>query len=171
MTTKLEQKMTEQDVLIMRLYSSAVSWNETSQLLFEAEKVDHKLRFSLYVTLSLAVELSLKTVLAISGHCECCLMESGHKLSDLFSKLGKKNLDVISKAFMAAYKQNIGKEIDFIKLVKQHDKCFIEWRYLNFVKDVNNITDNYDYEFMTNLQRITAEMMEKIHGLYMKGAK
>lgn len=171
MAAKLEQKMTEQDVLIMRLYSSAVSWNETCQLLLEAEKVDHKLKFSLYVTLSLAVELSLKTILAISGHCERCLMESGHKLSDLFSKLGKKNLDVISKAFMAAYKQNIGKEIDFMKLVKQHDKSFIEWRYLNFVKDTNNVADNYDYEFMTNLQRTTAEMMEIIHGLYMKGVK
>ena len=171
MATKLEQKMTEQDILIMRLYSSAVSWNETSRLLFDAEKADHKLRFSLYVALSLAVELSLKTTLAISGHSECCLMKSGHKLSDLFNKLGKKNLDAISKAFMAAYKQNLGKEIDFMKLIKQHDKCFIEWRYLNFVKDVNNITDNYDYEFMTNLQRTTAGMMEKIHGLYMKGAK
>ena len=171
MATKVKQKMSEQDILIMRLYSSAQSWNETSRLMVEAEKLSHKLRISLNVVLPLAVELSLKTILAISGHCECCLTESRHKLSELFGKLGEKNLDAISKAFTAAYRQNVGEEIDFMKLVKQHDKCFVEWRYLDFIKDIDNIVDDFDYQFMTNLQRTMAGMMEKIHGLYMKGMK
>lgn len=171
MVTKVKQKMSEQDILIMRLYSSAQSWNETSQLMVEAEKLNHKLRISLNAVLPLAVELSLKTILAIGGHCECCLTESRHKLSELFGKLGEKNLDAISKSFTAAYKQKIGEEIDFMKLVKQHDKCFVEWRYLDFVKDIDNIDDDFDYQFITNLQRTMAGMMEKIHGLHMKGVK
>ncbi len=169
MTTKTKQEMAEQDVLIIRLYSSAQSWNKTSQLMIEAEKIDHSLRISLNVVLPLAVELSLKTILAISGHCEHCLTESKHKLSELFSKLGEKNLDAISKAFTVAYKQNVGEKINFMESVKQHDKCFIEWRYLNFVKDMTNITDNFDYQFMINLQRAMAGTVEAVHGLYLKG--
>ena len=107
----------------------------------------------------------------IAGHNEKCLTSSKHRLSELFDKLGEENLNVISSAFSAAYKTNIGEEIDFKKLIKQHDGAFIEWRYLNFVKDANNLKDNFDYQFMVNLQKTTGNMMEKIHKLYMQGAK
>ena len=171
MTNEKNIAMSEQDIFIMRLYSSARSWNDACQLLVEAEKIDHRLRFSLNSSLSLATELSIKTILAIAGHNEKCLTSSKHRLSELFDKLGEENLNIISSAFSAAYKTNIGEEIDFKKLIKQHDGAFIEWRYLNFVKDANNLKDNFDYQFMVNLQKTTGNMMEKIHKLYMQGAK
>ena len=171
MTNEKNIAMSEQDIFIMRLYSYARSWNDACQLLVEAEKIDHRLRFSLNVSLSLATELSIKTILAIAGHNEKCLTSSKHRLSELFDKLGEENLNVISSAFSAAHKTNIGEEIDFKKLIKQHDEAFIEWRYLNFVKDANNFKDNFDYQFMVNLQKTTGNMMEKIHKLYMQGAK
>lgn len=162
--------MSEHDIFIMRLYSSAVSWNHLSQLLVEAEKIDHSLRIALNSVLVLATELSIKTILAISGHCEKCICSSGHKLSELFKKIGDDNLRAISNGFEAAYKANIGQEIDFIEMLKKHDDCFTEWRYMTFVKDLDSLQDNFDYTFMTNCQRVTAQQMEVIHKLYLEAA-
>ena len=160
--------MSEQDLFIMRLYSSAQSWNHACQLLVEAEKIDHSLRIMLNSVLVLATELSIKTILAISGHDEKCLCSSGHKLSELFEKLGKQNLKVISKSFEEAYEAKVGQEIDFIAMLKQHDNCFTEWRYMTFVKDLANLRDNFDYTFMVNCQRVTAQQMEIVHKLYLE---
>jgi len=162
--------MSEQDLFIMRLYSSAQSWNRACQLLVEAEKIDHSLRIMLNSVLVLAVELSIKTILAISGHNEKCLCSSGHKLSELFKKLGKQNLDVISEGFEKTYEAKVGQKIDFMAMLKQHDSCFTEWRYMTFVKDLTNLSDNFDYTFMVNCQRVTVHQMEAIHKLYIEAA-
>lgn len=167
MANKQVRYFTEQDILVIRLYSSAKSWNKTSQLMSEAVKIDRELGISFNVVLTLAIELSLKTILAMSGHCESCLIESKHSLSELFKKLGEHNLNAIANTFTSAYKNSTGEEIDFMKLVKEHDRSFIEWRYLNFVKDLDNIVDTFDLRFMVNLQNTVASIMETIHRLYM----
>ena len=58
---------------------------------------------------ALSIELSLKTILAICGHTEKCLKDSGHSLVDLMKKIGD-NKKSQSQDYTYRYTDNISSE-------------------------------------------------------------
>lgn len=158
--------MSSQDIFIVRLYSAAKSWNKACKILILADRKDHSARIALNSALALAIELSLKTFLAINGKSEDEMKKLGHNLGGICQALGKNNLDIFAADFQSTYKEKLNKTVDFLNEVTTHSRSFEEWRYLTFITDPEDIQDTYNYEFMANLQRTTALLMEKAHDRY-----
>ena len=163
-----------QDILIARFYSIAHAYHETCELLERNINLVPNVRFVLNSLLAFNTEISLKTIHAINGKSESDLKNLNHNLDKIIEELGNDSVNALSTAFENAYLDNLGKKINFHKLVIQNSNNFMKWRYLEQVDNLDNIAKydtNDNYEFLCNLERVSYQICDESHRLYLKGLR
>lgn len=155
-----------QGVLVARIYSASKSWNALCRHLWaECEKTPNY-RIATNSICALSIELSLKTILAICGHTEKCLRDSGHSLVDLMKKIGDKNYEVIKQSY-----EKIANKNNFEEALKANDDCFNKWKYILPEKGTTDFVDDFDYQFMRWLQEALSDLSEVAHSAFLKAER
>lgn len=110
----------------------------------------------------------------MEGSSEDQLKQLGHSIEILYKKIDTDDLSQIAYAFENAYKAKMKKSIDFKKILSECSDNFGKWRYLTQVDNLNNL-EQYDtkdnFEFLCNLERVTYEICEAIHNLYLNARR
>ena len=150
-------------VLAFARYIKGDKWGiiNFTMLNIECEKTPNY-RIATNSICALSIELSLKTILAICGHTEKCLKDSGHSLVDLMKKIGDNNYEVIKQSY-----EKIASKNNFDEVLKSNDDCFNKWKYILPEKGTTDFTDDFDYSFMRWLQEALANLSETMHQAFL----
>jgi HEPN domain-containing protein len=111
--------MTYQQIPNVRVWEQGRDYVEAAEILFDYNRIQPAA-----IMAGLAIEVFIKSFLAIRQKTGHAITDHGHGLSDLF-----KRIDSQTQAELLTCSSEVDASIDFLSELKKHDDVFVSARY------------------------------------------